>query len=228
MASNRGRKRGKGKRTPNGKRLSRSKAAVAEQFPERGANGQAQRRQDRFRPFAGPSSIGLEMTCSGRLLLVGAFDGLDAAPDAIFNALQEYGRGYWANFHTTGHVVTDYLREVKGPSDPGELRPDPAGQWFDALDNALRSAGHQSRRAVHSVTVDLHWFPDDDAPWAGRIINSRILQKRAELLNAKHPIPPGLDVSGELACDSDWAMLELLRHGGEVLARGVKPEKLAA
>lgn len=226
--ANRGRKRGKGKRTPNGKRLSRAKAAVAEQFPDRGANGQAQRRQDRFRPFAGPASIGLEMTCVGRLLLVGVFDGLEAAPDAIFNTLQEYGRGYWSNFHTTGHVVSDYLREVKGPSDPGEIRPDPAGEWFDAIDNALRDAGHQVRRAVHSVTVDLHWFPDDDAPWAARIINSRILQKRDELLRAKQPIPPGLDICGELACDSDLAMMELLRLGGETLARGARREKLAA
>jgi hypothetical protein len=224
----RGRPRNKGKRTGNGKRLSRAKAAVAEQFPERGANGQAQRRQDRFRPFAGASSIGLEMTCIGRLLLVGAFDGPEAAPDAIFNALQEYGRGYWSNFHGPGFVVSDYMREVKGPSDPGEIRPDPAGTWFDAVDKTLRDAGHQARMAVHSVTVDLHWFPDDDAPWAGRIINSRILQKRAELLRAKSRIPEGFDICGELAFDSDWAMLELLKAGAEVLARGSMPRKLAA
>lgn len=226
--SKRGRKRRDGKRTANGKRLSRAKAAVADQFPERGANGRAQRRQDRFRPFAGASSIGLEMTCIGRLLLVGAFDGLDAAPDAIFNALQEYGRGYWSNFHSTGHVVSDYLREVRGPTDPGEIRPDPAGKWFDEIDLALRGAGHQIRLAAHSVTVDLHWFPDDDVPWAARIINSRIARKRAELLNVKQTIPSGLDVCGALASDSDWAMLTLLRLGGEVLARGPVTKKMAA
>jgi hypothetical protein len=224
----RGRKRSSGQRTANGKRLSRAKAAVAEQFPERGGNGQAQRRADRFRPFAGSSSIGLEMTCAGRLLLVGAFDGLDAAPDAIFNALQEYGRGYWSNFHGPGFVVSDYLREVKGPSNTGEIRPDPAGTWFDAIDNALRDAGHNARRAVHSVTVDLHWFPDDDAPWASRVINSRILQKRAELLRAKRPLPEGFEIAGELACDSDWAMLELLKDGAEALARGAVARKMAA
>jgi hypothetical protein len=224
----RGRPRNKGKRTINGKRLSRAKRAVAEQFPERGGNGQAQRRQDRFRPFAGASSIGLEMTCIGRLLLVGAFDGLEAAPDAIFNALQEYGRGYWSNFHDPGFVVSDYVREVRGPSDPGEIRPDPAGRWFDAVDSALRDAGRQARLAVHSVTADLHWFPDDDAPWAGRIINSRILQKRDELVRAKRIIPDGFEICGELACDSDWAMLELLKGGAEVLARGAIARKLAA
>jgi len=224
----RGRKRSPGKRTNDGKRLSRAKAAIAEQFPDRGANGQTQRRQDRFRPFGGASSIGHEMTCIGRLLLVGAFDGLEAAPDAIFNALQEYGRGYWSQYHTTGHVVSDYLREVKGPSDPGEIRPDPRGEWFGAIDQRLRDAGHYTRRAVHSVTVDLHWFPDDDAPWAARIINSRILQKRDALLKAKSAIPPGFDICGELACDSDWAMFDLLRIGGEVLSRGVSAKKLAA
>lgn len=224
----RGRNRNKGKRTADGKRLSRAKAAIAEQFPERGANGRAQRRQDLFRPFAGPSSIGLEMTCVGRLLLVGAFDGLESAPDAIFNALQEYGRGYWSNYHITGAVVSDYQREVRGPSDPGEIRPDPKGEWFDAIDAGLRDAGHQARRAVHSVTVDLHWFPDDDAPWAERIINSRRLQKRDELLRAKRPIPLGFEIAGLIACDSDWAMLEILRLGGEVLARGAPVRKLAA
>jgi hypothetical protein len=164
----------------------------------------------------------------GRLLLVGAFDGLEAAPDAIFNALQEYGRGYWSNYHTTGAVVSDYQREVRGPSDPGEIRPDPKGQWFDDIDAILRDAGHQARKAVHSVTVDLHWFPDDDAPWAGRIINSRVLQKRAELLNAKVRFRSGFEIAGMLACDSDWAMMELLRLGGEVLARGGTARKLAA
>lgn len=223
----RGRKRSNGKRTADGKRLSRARAAVAEQFPERGANGQTQRQQDRFRPFAGPSSIGFEMTCLGRLLLVGAFDGLEVAPDAIFNALQEYGRGYWG--HYPSPRVSDYAREVRGKDGDGEWNmPDPAGNWFEALDETLRSAGHQTRRAVHSVTVDLHWFPDDDAPWAARIVNSRILHKRDELLRAKLPIPPGLEIVGLIACDSDWAMLDLLRFGGEVLSRGQVVKKIAA
>jgi hypothetical protein len=105
---------------------------------------------------------------------------------------------------------------------------DDAGKWFTAIDDELRKAGMQARRAVHSVTVDLHWFPDDDAPWAGRVVNSRILQKRAALIAAKRPVPPGLDVCGELACDSDWAMLDILRLGAEVLARGSQVRKLAA
>jgi hypothetical protein len=227
--SRRGRNRSPGKRTKDGKRLSRSKEAVAAQFPENGANGRAQRRQDRFRPFGGASSIGLEMTCVGRLLLVGAFDGLEAAPDAIYNALQEYGRGYWGEYPTTGHRVSDYAREVKGKDGDGEWNnPDPAGRWFEETDAELRNCGHQTRKAVHSVTVDLHWFPDDDAPWAAGVINSRILQKRAEIIRTKAAMPHGFDVCGLLACDSDWAMLELLRLGGDALARGTIPRRKAA
>jgi hypothetical protein len=223
-----GRKRNKGKRTNNGKRLSRAKAAIAEQFPERGANGYAQRRQDQFRPFCGPSSIGLEMTCIGRLRLVGAFDGMDVQPDAIYNALKEYGRGYWCNYHETGAVVSDYLREVKCRDGGTDILPDPAGSWFDAIDKTLRDAGRATRNAVHSVTVDLHWFPDGDAPWAARIVNTRIVQKRGELVRAKREIPSGFSVCGELACDSDWAMLRLLLQGAEVLARGPVERRLAA
>jgi hypothetical protein len=72
------------------------------------------------------------------------------------------------------------------------------------MDARLRSAGHQARMAVHAVSVDRHFFPDEDVSWASRIINSRFLAKK-------------LPVCGELACDSDYAMLELLRHGAMAL-----------
>jgi hypothetical protein len=221
-----GRKRNASERA-SGKRLVSRQGRCCRAIPRTRGQWASAAAAGYVRPFAGPSSIGLEMTCSGRLLLVGAFDGLEAAPDAIFNALQEYGRGYWSNYHTTGAVVSDYQREVRGPSDPGEIRPDPKGQWFDDIDAILRDAGHQARKAVHSVTVDLHWFPDDDAPWAGRIINSRVLQKRAELIRHKRPVPVEMTVCGELASDSDWAMLNLLRFGGEVLARGTNMRRAA-
>ena len=225
----RGRNRKAGKRTKDGKRLSRAKAAVAEQFPERGANGQTQRREAVFNVFGGPSSAGLEMTCIGRLMLVGAFDGMDVQPDAAYSALREYARGYWSNYNQTGHRVSDYAREVRGRDGDGtEIPADPPGKWFEAVDKNLRDAGHQTRMAVHSVTVDLHWFPDDDAPWAARIVNTRILQKRELLLKANRPIPPGFEVAGLLACDSDWATLQLLKDGIEALAGNGARRKLAA
>ena len=227
MARGRGRPRKAGRRTANGKRLSRSKAAIAEQFPERGANGPAQRREALFKVFGGPSSSGLELTCIGRLMLVGAFDGMEALPDAAYSALREYGRGYWSYYYRTAHRTADYQREVRGQDGDGtEIPDDPAGEWFDAIDKRLRDAGHQTRQAVHAVTVDLHWFPDDDADWAGRIINTRIVQRRKLMVEARQPIPEGFDVVGELACDSDWAMLGLLRDGATAMS--CNSRKLAA
>lgn len=223
------RPRNKGRRTKKGNRLSRAKSAVAEQFPERGANGPTQRREAVFNIFGGPSSAGLEMTCIGRLMLVGAFDGLEVLPDAIYSALREYGRGYWSNYAQTGHRVSDYAKEVRGKDGDGtEIPDDASGKWFDSIDTVLRDCGHQTRMAVHSVTVDLHWFPDDDAPWADRIVNTRMIQRREQLIKAGRPIPQGFEVVGEMACDSDWAMLDLLRSGAEALARGKAERRLAA
>lgn len=182
-------------------------------------------RQDRFRHFHGDGSIGLEMTCAGRLMLVGAFNGLEASPEEILNALQNYRLGYWGNYHG-GAQMSDYEKEVKGGNDNDEPDPDNPdlvkdlrGKWFDGFDAALRDCGDCTRRAVHSITVDLHWFPDEDADWAERVINSAILAKRELLRQLKRPIPDTLTVVGELATDSDFAMLELARQGAMALAR---------
>jgi hypothetical protein len=78
------------------------------------------------------------------------------------------------------------------------------------------------------VTVDRHWFPDEDVGWAARIINSRILDKRMEMIRAGERIPPTLVVIGETACDSDWAMLNLLRDGALGMVDGPSSLRRAA
>jgi hypothetical protein len=163
-------------------------------------NDRVQARAALFRVFHGEKSVGHEMSCAGRLMLVGAFDGMDCDPEVYLSALLDYQNAYWGNYGG-GPKVAAYERQDRGHETVWE---DPRGAWFDATDEKLRSAGHQARRAVHEVTVDRHWFPDEDVSWAARIINSRLLDKK-------------LPVAGELACDSDWAMLELLRHGASAL-----------
>jgi hypothetical protein len=159
-------------------------------------NDRVQARIAQFRHFKGDSSIGHEMSCAGRLMLVGAFDGMSEAPEAVLSAVLEYANAYWGNFGG-GPKVADYERCDKSHDHRWE---DPRGERFDAMDNRLRDAGRAARMAVHAVSVDRHWFPDEDVSWAARIIESRLFK------------------NASLAHDSDWAMLDLLRIGASALA----------
>jgi hypothetical protein len=195
-------------------------------------NDRVQARIERFRHFMGDGSIGTEMTCAGRLRLVGAFDGLHVDPDVILSALLDYQNRYWG--HYRGGPAVGSLEPQDRGHDGGEEDPqtgkvqDRAGEWFDRIDLMLRNMGHASRKAVHEVTVDRHWFPDEDVGWAARIINSRILDKRMEMIRAGERIPPTLVVIGETACDSDWAMLNLLRDGALGMVDGPSSLRRAA
>jgi len=207
-------KKGKGGR-PKQTEAEKLAAKVARSIP----NMRVVARQDRFRHFLGDGSMGHEMSCAGRLMLVGAFDGMDATPEEALHALLAYSNGYWGNYHDCLPQMSDYQREVRGHGE-NDNSEDKKGEWFAGYDATLRNCGLQTTRAVHSITVDTHWFPDDDADWAGRVINSRVLMKREMLRKADRVIPPSLSICGELATDSDWAMLDLARLGVEALARG--------
>jgi hypothetical protein len=174
-------------------------------------NGRVQARAELFRVFSGDASKGHEMTCVGRLMLVGAFDGLEQEPAAYLSALLDYSSAYWGEYGG-GPKIAAYERSDRSHDSRWD---DPRGDWFKAIDQRLRDAGYQARKAVHAVSVDRHWFVDEDVDWAGRIIATRLLQKGVRLEFA------------ELACDSDWAMLELLRAGARALVEAPQ-RRLAA
>ena len=169
-------------------------------------NAFVQARADKFRMFGGDSSKGTEFTCAGRLMLVGAFDGMEQEPAAYLSALLEYANGYWGQYAATAPKVAQLERSDRSHDTRLD---DPHGEWFEAMDARLRNAGHQARVAVHQASVDRHFFPDEDATWAARIINTRFVERK-------------IPVAGELACDSDWAMLELLKAGVRAL---VEPQQ---
>lgn len=214
------RKKSKGRRTESG-RLSRSKFALEERNPPA---DHVLARRERFRHFRGDGSIGLEMTCAGRLMLVGAFDGLEVPAESILDEIQKYTLGYWAYYVGLAPSIGSY--EPRSRSSGSGAWADKAGESFEARDELLTNAGRAARQAVHEISIDRHWFPDEDVAWAARIINSRIDAKRMQLRKANRPIPEGLCVAGELACDSDWAMWDLLRHGALALA-GAKMRRAA-
>lgn len=210
-----GRPRKTGKRTPKGDRPSRAGKSHARDY----GNIRVIERHSRFQHFIDDKGLVFEGTSAGRLWIVGAFDGFDFDPQVLRDCLLSYGRAYWGELPCSSGVA-NYLQENRRGYDGGEhTDPDPAGEWFKAMDNLLRSAGHESRIAVHNVAVDPHFFPDEDSPWVGRIINSRVKQKR-ELLAKQGSVPSTLSICGMLACDSDWAMLRLLCLGSLALARG--------
>lgn len=208
----------------------RSKMTAAEKaaraLAEAKPNPRVVARQDRFRHFHGNSSIGHEMTSAGRLMLVGGFDGLDLAPEALLSALIDYSFAYWGQYHG-GPQMSDYQREVHARPVSNDIEQDGRGERFEAMDRLLCSHGHQVRNAVHDITVDAHWFPDTDAEWVERIINTRITQKREQWTRRGQEPPPELWVAGHLSVDSDWAMLDLARHGAMALAIGNERKKAA-
>lgn len=54
-------------------------------------NDRVQSRAELFRNFGGDSGKGHEMTSAGRLMLVGAFDGLEITPEEARKILEEFG-----------------------------------------------------------------------------------------------------------------------------------------
>lgn len=211
----RGRPRKTGARTPGGQ-LSRVGQCLVRDY----GNMKVVERHNRFRHFIDDKGLVFEGTSAGRLWIVGGFDGYETDPQVLRDVLLEYGRGYWGEWPTCS-AVANYTQENRRGHTGGEPEDrDARGERFREIDKILRSAGRQSREAVHHIAVDPHFFPDEDRAWVGRIINSRVVQERCALRAANKPIPADLTVAGELACESDWAMLHLACLGALALVNG--------
>jgi hypothetical protein len=211
----RGRPKSSKTRTPSGQ-LSRVGQCLVRDY----GNVKVVERHNRFRHFIDDKGLVFEGTSAGRIWIVGGFDGYDTDPQVMRDVLLEYGNAYWGHYPSTS-AVANYTQENRRGHTGGQPEDaDARGEWFDRLDDILRDSGHDARSAVHHVAVDSHWFPDEDKAWVARIINSRVVQRRCALRAMSKPIPDDLTANGELACDSDWAMLNLLCAGALALANG--------
>jgi hypothetical protein len=217
MMAKSGRKRSTKARTPSG-HLSRANQ------PRDYGNIRVIERHSRFAHFIDDKGRDYEGTCYGRLWIVGAFDGLGIDSSVLRDQIHDYDRGYWGYWPSSSGTA-NYLQENRHGHD--STTEDLRGEWFNAMDARLSDAGHQARQAVLDVSVDRHAFPDEDKDWAARIINSRVMDKRRALARAGEPVPATLAIIGVEACDSDWAMLDLLRQGAMALAEG-KAQRRAA
>ncbi len=210
---------GKGRPRKTGKRTATDRLSRAGQARDYG-NIRVVERHSRFQHFIDDKGLVFEGTAAGRLWIVGGFDGYDIDPQVIRDTLLDYGRSYWGYLPSTSGVA-NYLQENRRGHHGGDYTdPDPAGEWFERMDDLLRSAGHDARLAVHNVAVDPHFFPDHDCDWISGVINTRVLHKRALLAKQNGSAPKTLTICGRLGCESDEAMLRLACEGALALVRG--------
>lgn len=224
MGSKRGRPRKTGQRTKSGQ-LSRVGQCLVRDY----GNIKVVERRNRFRHFIDDKGLTYEGTSAGRLWIVGAFDGYDIDPQVMRDCLLGYTQAYWGEYPSTSGTA-NYTQEDRRGSPGGDyMAPDRAGEWFERIDGVLRSCGRDTRLAVHNVTVDAHFFPDEDRDWVSRIINGRVLQRRKTFTDGGRAAPEDLTICGELPSDSDWAMLHLCCLGAVALAQGTtRVEKRSA
>lgn len=107
----------------------------------------------------------------GRAWAAGLLDGYGVDGAAIRDAGRNYAERYWG-YYPSAAGVANYEGESRKGSGWGDDQ-DPRGERFQALDTALRDAGRQAYDAMQSLTVDGHWFPDENPAWLDRLINSQ-------------------------------------------------------
>ena len=223
MGKRRGRPRKAGLRTKTDQ-LSRAGKAKPHDY----GNIKVIERHSRFQHFIADKGREFEGTPAGRLWIVGAFDGHDIDPQVLRDCLLDYAARYWG-YYPNPPAVANYTQENRrGLGGSDHRQPDPAGERFELLDSILRDCGQETRQTVHWAVIDNHFFPDEDAPWIARIINTRVADRIADLKRRKQPVPPDLAITGELARDTDWLSLKLLVHGALALARGTNRQPVSS
>jgi hypothetical protein len=165
-----------------------------------------------FRPFqAGKADQWVRVSAIGRAWAVGLLDGYDVDSAAIRDAGLNYADRYWGEWPTASGVANYEGQDRRGGSgglegSDGKV-PDRRGEIFNALDKAVRDAGHDSRNAVHSLVIDHYHFPEDNPAWLDRLINERLVRI-------------GRPVAGQLPRFGDAAMLTLAIEGLLTIVQG--------
>jgi hypothetical protein len=158
-----GRKKGAGERYPGGRLKPR-----IDQGTERTIEDRA-----RFRVFQSGKGDQWAGTPIGRAWLVGLLDGYQVDAAAIRDAGLLYAELYWAHY-PAANAVANYEGEDRrgshGNNDRREI-------LFMAMDEAIRSAGRDSRNAVHDLVIDCHWTTIS-APWLERLVNERLIRAK--------------------------------------------------
>jgi len=109
----------------------------------------------------------------GRAWAAGLLDGL-ARDGAILRDMgRRYGGLYWHQFASLAPKTGQLERRDRTAANDG-IWDDVPGEYFARLDTLARGAGPMAMGAMHALCVDGWWFPDTDAPWVARLINSAV------------------------------------------------------
>jgi hypothetical protein len=140
--------------------------------PDRG-NAVVQARQAlfaRFQSGRADQQVGDQI---GRVWAAGLLDGLGRDAAILRDMGRRYGGLYWHHFAALAPKTGQLERRDRTAANDGDGQDRP-GEYFAALDALACAAGRDAVAAMHSLCVDGWWFPDTDAPWIKRLIESAV------------------------------------------------------
>ena len=109
----------------------------------------------------------------GRAWAVGLLDGQTCDAAILRDIGRRYGGLYWHQFAAMAPKTGQWERRDRAAANDAGWNDNP-GEYFMTLDNLARNAGREAAAAMHALCVDGWWFPDTDAPWLARLINSAV------------------------------------------------------
>jgi hypothetical protein len=109
----------------------------------------------------------------GRAWAAGLLDGYPCDAAILRDIGRRYGGLYWHEFAAMAPRTGQLERRDRAAANDANWQ-DNAGEYFARLDALARNAGRETVAAMHALCIDGWWFPDTDAPWLQRLINSAI------------------------------------------------------
>lgn len=157
----RGRPRKAGARTTKGRLIV---------TPDRG-NIRVQARADAFARFQGGRADQQVIDQIGRVWAVGLLDGFGIDPAMLRDIGRRYGGLYWHQFAAMAPQTGQWERRDRAAANDAAWEDNP-GEYFAKLDALARDAGREAVAAMQGLCVDGWWFPDTNAPWVERLLNT--------------------------------------------------------
>ena len=162
------------------------------QLPDRG-NIRVRARSQAFARFQSGRADQQVVDQIGRAWAAGLLDGFGQDPAILRDIGRRYGGLYWHEFATLAPKTGPLERRDRTAANDACWQDNP-GEYFARLDALARDAGREAAAAMHGLCVDGWWFPDTNAPWVERLINSAIRDAGGHAL-------------GELAAAADRARM---------------------
>jgi hypothetical protein len=201
----RGRPRKAGKRHPSGQ-LVRTPAN------DKG-NAFVQARKEAFHVFQGGKAEQQLSDAIGRVWAAGLLDGAEYDPAILRDIGRRYGSLYWTEYAEVAVRMGSLEPQSKGTGS-GSWE-DPKGEFFATLDALAMSAGREAYDAMHKLCVDEWWFPDAQAGWIDRLINTARIR-------AKQPVCGQLEMAGDREkLDSAMRCLIAMVAGNKMVVKKV-------